>query len=93
MSLRGYEPPQLIWRAGRAGTTFGDPAAAAKGDTSEATQFKKSAGDFSNNDSGGAPPDIGSTVRGPPARHAPGRSAALSLTDRVLVPPVTLTSD
>ena len=75
MSLRGYEPQQLICRAGRAGTTFGDPAAAAKGDTSEATQFKKSAGDFSNNDSGGAPPDVGSTVRGLPdaARRSAGQ--------------------
>ncbi len=53
----------LPW-SGRSGTTFGDPAAAAKGDTSEATQFKKSAGDFSRNDSGGGAPDIGATVRG-----------------------------
>ena len=48
--------------AGRAGTTFGDPEAAAKGDTSKEAQFKKSAGDFSRNDSGAAPPDVGSTV-------------------------------
>ena len=47
---------------GRAGTTFGDPDAAAKGDTSKETQFKKSAGDFSRNDGGAAPPDLGSTV-------------------------------
>lgn len=47
---------------GRAGTTFGDPGAAAKGDTSKEAQFKKSAGDFSRDDSGAAPPDIGSTV-------------------------------
>ena len=33
--------------AGRAGSTFGDPEAAAQGDTSAATQFKKSAGDAS----------------------------------------------
>ena len=47
---------------GRAGTTFGDPDAAAKGDTSKEAQFKKSAGDFSRDDSGAAPPDLGSTV-------------------------------
>ncbi len=59
----------LPW-PGRSGTTFGDPAAAAKGDTSEATQFKKSAGDFSRNDSGGGAPDIGNTVRPPRAASA-----------------------
>ena len=33
--------------AGRAGSTFGDPEAAAQGDTSAGTQLKKSAGDAS----------------------------------------------
>lgn len=33
--------------AGRAGSTFGDPEAAAQGDTGAATQLKKSAGDAS----------------------------------------------
>ena len=33
--------------AGRAGSTFGDPEAAALGDTSAGTQVKKSAGDAS----------------------------------------------
>ena len=42
---------------------FGDPDAAAKGDTSVETQFKKSAGDFSRDTSGGGAPDIGATVR------------------------------
>ena len=58
-----YFLPDKAQRTGRAGTTFGDPSAAAKGDTSKEAQFKKSAGDFSRNDSGAAPPDVGSTVR------------------------------
>ena len=47
---------------GRAGSTFGDPEAAAKGDTSAETQFKKGPGDFSADTGGSGVKDIGDTV-------------------------------
>ncbi|KAK9839421.1 hypothetical protein WJX81_001225 [Elliptochloris bilobata] len=59
--ISAYASDQDKFAPGRAGTTFGDPEAAAKGDTSKETQFKKSAGDFSADSSGGGAPDIGST--------------------------------
>ena len=62
-TLYDSQSPEEKAGAGRAGTVFGDPDAAAKGDTSVETQFKKSAGDFSRDTSGGGAPDIGATVR------------------------------
>lgn len=41
-------------RAGRSGSTFGDPAAAGRGDTSAQTQFTKGAGDATKNTIGKA---------------------------------------
>lgn len=48
--------------AGRAGSTFGSPEAASKGDTSKEAQFTKSAGDGSRDTSGSGVSDIGNTV-------------------------------
>ena len=60
--IRPAHRQMTVCCAGRAGSTFGSPEAASKGDTSKEAQFTKSAGDGSRDTSGSGVSDIGNTV-------------------------------